>query len=129
MPVIALADKIHIEAEAAHAELLRLRERQAPSGRVSRVVYVQRLARAVARNHPLDLERDHVGDYGRALQPVQIELDRLECDTTKIADQVVADEARRSAGLAADDRGKSPALGSIGPFIDHPGENPVTVGH
>ena len=35
----------------------------------------------------------------------------------------------RSTGLAADDRGKRPALRLIGPLVDNAGKNPVAVGH
>src|SRR5208282_3500613 len=102
---------------------------QTPVRRVRRVIEIHGLIRSVARGDPLDLEGQDVQDHGRALEPVQVELDRLELDAAKIADQMLADESWRTAGFATDDRSQGLTLRIVGPLVDCAGEDPVAVGH
>ena len=55
--------------------------------------------------------------------------DRLELDSAEVADEVLADERRRAAGVAPDDGGKRSSLGIIRAILDDARENPVAVGH
>ena len=78
---------------------LRPGERQAAVRRVRGIVDVERLAAAVARGDALDLEGKDIGDRGRALEPLDVNLDRLELDPAEVADEILADERRRAAGF------------------------------
>src|SRR6516165_9335911 len=64
-------------------------------------------------------------DHCRALEPVQVELDRPERDPPKIADQMLADESWRTAGFATDDRSQGRTLRIVGPLVDYAGKDPV----
>src|SRR6185369_8610249 len=70
MAVVAFTSHVQIEAEPVQMELGRTRQRQAPICRMRRIVDVEGLSTAVARRYALDLERQHVGDTDRALQPL-----------------------------------------------------------
>src|SRR6516164_8576057 len=109
--------------------LFRPGECQAPVCRVRRVIEIHGLIWSVARGDPLDLEGQDVRDDRRALEPVQVELDRLELDSAKIADQMLADESWRTAGFATDDRSQGRTLRIVGPLVDYAGKDPVAVGH
>ena len=128
-PLLPLPDEIEVEAKAMHVHLCRARQGEAAARRVRGVVEVERLAAAVARSDAFDLERQNVGDHGRALQPIQIEFYGLVGDATEVADQVFADEGGRAARLPADDCGKCLALRLIRALVDNAGEDPVAVGH
>src|SRR5438552_15000844 len=99
MAVIALPDEFEVESKATHLQRLRPCQGEAAGGGVRRVVDVERFAAAVARGDTFDLERQHVGNHGRTLQPFEAELYRLVNDAAEIADQVFTDEGGRAPGL------------------------------
>src|SRR5215831_17181332 len=127
MPVVALRHEIEVEAKAVHLQFAGPRQREAPPRRMGRIVDVERLTAAVARSDTLDFERDDGGDRGRALQPIQSELDRFVHDAAEVGDQVLADKGWRPTRLSADDRGEGLPLRLIGPLIDDAGKNPIAV--
>src|SRR6185437_9626219 len=129
MTVVALAKQAEGKAEALHLGLLRPGQRQPAVGRMSGIVDVERLARAIARRHALDLEAQHARDVGDASQAVGGEIDRLVLDAAKVLHQVVADYLRRAAGLAAHDLGQGAALRVARAFVDDAAEHPAAVGH
>src|ERR1700723_334255 len=94
-----------------------------------RVVDIERLAAAVAGGDALDLERKDIGDRSRALERVDVNLDRLELDAAEVADEVLADERWRATGVAPDDGGKRSTLDVSRIVVDHARKNPVAVGH
>src|SRR5437870_3122592 len=101
MAVVALADDVQIEAETVDMSFSRARKCQAPVRRVRGIVEIERLVRPGARSDAFDRESQDTRDRRRALQPGEIELDRFEFDATEIADQMLTDERRRAARLAA----------------------------
>jgi hypothetical protein len=70
--VIAFADQVQVEAETLDVRLLRPGERQAAVGLMRRIVDIERVAAAVAGDDALDLERQDIGDRGRALEPLDV---------------------------------------------------------
>src|ERR1700693_5711899 len=90
---------------------------------------IERVAAAVAGDDAFDLERQDIGERGGALEPLDVNLDRLELDPAEVADEVLADERRRAAGFASADGGKRGALDVVGAVVYHSRENPVPVGH
>ena len=116
MPVVALAYYVQIEAKAVYMSFSRPGKRQALVCRVRRVIEIHGLIRSVARSDPLDLEGQDVRDHCRALEPVQVELDQLELDPAKIADQMLTDESWRTAGFATDDGTQGRTLRIVGPL-------------
>src|SRR5271154_3007028 len=94
-----------------------------------RIVEIERVTAAVAGGDALDLERQDIGDRSRALEPLDVNLDRLELDPAEVADEVLADERRRAAGFAPDNGSERSSLDVIRAVVDHARENPVAVGH
>ena len=129
MAVVAVAREIEVEAETVHPGFARPRQGQPAARRMAGVVEVRGLAAAVARQHTLDLEGGDVGDRGAAFEALDRDIDRLEFDAAEIADQILPDESRRPAGVAADDRRQRLALGRVGRLVDDAGKDPVAVGH
>src|SRR5258708_32172927 len=92
------------------------------------VVDIKRFTAAVARGDALDLEREDIRDRGRALEPLDVNLDRLEFDPAEVSNEVLTDECRRAAGVAPDDGGKRGSLRIIRAVVDHAREKPVARG-
>src|SRR6266851_2729423 len=118
MPVIAVARQVEVDAKGMDSGFLGARQGETAAGRMPDIVEVIRLAGAVARGHPFDLEGDKLRDRDAAGQSGHREFDRLERDATEIADQVLPDDGRRAAGLAASDGGERLALRRIGRLVD-----------
>src|SRR5436190_13796215 len=129
MPVVALAEEAEREAEALHLGLFRPGEGEPTIGGMGCIVDIERLARAVARGHALDLEAEHARYVGDAPQAVGGEIDPLVFDAAEILHQVVADHLRRAAGLAAHDLGQRLALPLVRALVDDDAEDPAAVGH
>jgi hypothetical protein len=100
VPVIAFADHVQVEVETRDVGFLRPGECQAAIGRMRRVVDIEWVAAEVAGRDALDLERQDIGYRGRAPEPLDANLDRLELDPAEVADEVLANERRRAAGFA-----------------------------
>src|ERR1700722_7129661 len=94
-----------------------------------RIIDIERVATSVAGGDALDLEREDIGDRGRALEPLDVNLDRLEFHPTKVTDEVLTDERRRAAGFAPDDGSKRSSLDLVRAVVDHARENPIAIGH
>jgi len=83
-------------------DFIRAGKRQSAIGRVCGVVDKERVAVSIARGDTFDFENEDVGDRCRAVKSVHMDFDAPELDAAKIADHVLADNGRGSAGFAPD---------------------------
>src|ERR1051325_7017814 len=97
MPVIPLAGQIEIEPESVHLQFLGLGQGEAAPSRVPRIVDVNRLAAAVARQHAVDLESEQARHRGAPVVARNVELDRLLFEDAENADEGGAGSGRGPA--------------------------------
>jgi hypothetical protein len=64
MAVVALPDKIQVEAEPMHMGLLGSCQREAAARRMGSIVDVHGFAGAIPRRDPFDLEGNYARDHG-----------------------------------------------------------------
>jgi hypothetical protein len=85
VPVVALAYQVQIKAEAVDMGFLRPGKCQPTVRGMSCIVDIQRFTATVAGCDAFNLKGKDVGDRGRPLERLNVDLDRLKLDAAEVA--------------------------------------------